>query len=103
MYDFISTNHRVGHPMSIVAFERLPKGLESKLSTPFTLKELYALARDSKPNYLLFKPLLDVAKLLQHVVRGEQNAAEAMLRRQPDLLIKKGRITDYSGRTFHDV
>jgi hypothetical protein len=89
--------------MPIDAFKLLPEGLEPALSTPLTVKELSALARASKTNYQLFKPMLDVAKLLQHVVRGEQDAAEAMLRRQPDLLIKKGRITDYSGRTFHDV
>ena len=84
-------------------FEQLPTYPRSELSAYLPTKELSALARTSKENSKLFKPMLDVAKLLQHVARGEQDAAEAMLRRQPHLLIKKGRVTDYSDRTFHAV
>ncbi len=87
-------------------FKLLPEGQESKISTSLAVKELSAIARASKSNCQLFKPLLIVRvveKLLQHVVRGNQNAAKDMLLRQPDLLIKKGLVTDYSGRTFHDV
>ena len=43
------------------------------------------------------------AIFLQHIVRGEQNEAENMLKANPDLLLCKGNVTDYSNRTFHNI
>lgn len=47
-----------------------------------------------------FKPatneLLD--KLLLHVVHGEQDEAEAIIQKNPQLLLDAGLVTDYSGR-----
>ena len=36
--------------------------------------------------------------LLYHVVRGEQKEAERIIAKYPELLLKKGIVTDYSGR-----
>jgi hypothetical protein len=66
-------------------------------------KEIASLASASRHYRSLFGPNLAITKLLHHVVRGQQDAAEAMLRKDPQLLIKKGDVTDYSGRTFHKV
>jgi hypothetical protein len=39
-------------------------------------------------------------KLLLQVMHGEQDKAEVILKRRPDLLMIKGTATDYSGRKF---
>ena len=46
---------------------------------------------------------MDIGKLLLHIVRGEQDQAKVMLQKQPDLLLEKGMVTDFSFRTFIDV
>ena len=43
---------------------------------------------------------VELTKLLIHVVKGEITEAEAMLTANPDLLLAKGRVIDFSGRTF---
>ena len=51
-------------------------------------------------------PKLDqraVEKLLLHVARGEQDEAEAMLKKNKALVLGKGQVTDYSKRTFADI
>jgi hypothetical protein len=42
-------------------------------------------------------------KFLLHVARGEQDQAEVMLKGNPQLLLRKGDVTDHSGRTFHNI
>lgn len=42
-----------------------------------------------------------IEQLLLHVVHGEQNEAEAMIKREPRLLLEKRTIEDYSGRKIH--
>lgn len=49
---------------------------------------------------LFFSVSLPVSALLRHVIRGEQAEAEAMLKKNPALLLEKGKVTDYSGRTI---
>ena len=65
-------------------------------------------ATTSSLNYRLFNggnapghrlPLL----LLQSVVRGEQDKAASILASCPHLLIHRGDVTDYSGRTFKNI
>jgi len=44
-----------------------------------------------------------VEELLLHVVRGEQSEAEKMIVNNPDILLHKGQVTDYSNRTFKNI
>ena len=43
---------------------------------------------------------VELTTLLIHVVKGEITEAESMLTANPDLLLAKGRVMDFSGRTF---
>lgn len=55
----------------------------------------------------LFQPDLDelnpLQMLLQSVVRGEEEEADGLLTTHPELLLKRGTITDDSGRTFKNT
>lgn len=44
-----------------------------------------------------------VTTFLQHIVRGEQDSAENLLKINPDLRFAKGNVTDYSNRTFKNI
>src|SRR4051794_12377679 len=66
-------------------------------------KELSNLVNTSSKQRALFKPLLDERKLLHHVVRSEYDVVKAMLEQDIDLLFKKNRVTDCSGRTFASI
>ena len=57
----------------------------------------------SKEQHRLFQPDLDGLKLLRFVVRGKQEKANGLLYKHPELLLKRGTITDYSGRTFKNI
>ncbi|KTD55556.1 hypothetical protein Lsan_3108 [Legionella santicrucis] len=67
------------------------------------LKEaLLAQLKQERPD---FKPQIDAKAFLQHVAYGEQDEAEALLKKDPELaqeLLRTNNIhfTDYSGRTF---
>lgn len=68
-----------------------------------SLKDLSRLTRTNKETYSLFKKPLAERRLLQHVVFGEQEQAEKMLKSNPALLLYKGNVTDYSLRTFNGI
>ena len=65
-------------------FASLPKVL---------LKEVYDYCQLTK----------DESKFLQHVARGEQNEAEAMLKMNPQLLLCRGKMVEHNGRTFESA
>lgn len=44
-----------------------------------------------------------LTELLVHVAKGEQDEAAVILEREPDLLLERGDVTDYSGRTFKNI
>jgi hypothetical protein len=50
--------------------------------------------------YGFFKEELTAEKLLRHVVRGEQDQAQAMIAANPSLLLVRIKTNDYSGRTI---
>lgn len=75
-----------------------------------------AMTCTSKTNQgLFFQPERLTAKLLLYIARGEQDKAEQILigtrepsgrqimNGRPDLLFKRGDVTDYSGRTFKNI
>jgi hypothetical protein len=46
-------------------------------------------------------PLL--AQFLEHVAKGNQDQAEALLKKSPELVLGYGNVTDYSKRTFRNI
>lgn len=62
-----------------------------------------SLCRTNKELNRLFKAKISAAHLLQHVARGQQDAAEALLQQNSELLVEKVQVTDYSGRTFKNI
>jgi hypothetical protein len=77
--------------------------LKHTLFTKVDAKSLAAFSQTSTLSDELVKPQTLTAKLLQHVARGQQDQAEAMLKDNPGLLFKKGAVTDYSNSEFTDI
>lgn len=68
--------------------------------------EQRALRLTNKQLHTFFQPkkLQDIlTQLLWNVVAGEQSAVRDMLRSCPNLLLIRGAVTDYSGRTFTNI
>ncbi|KTD64266.1 hypothetical protein Lspi_1073 [Legionella spiritensis] len=66
-------------------------------------RDLVNLAQTSKYHLALFKPVIDVRKLLHHVTRGEHDVVKAMLKQDINLIFKRGKLTDCSGREFENI
>lgn len=58
------------------------------------------LARTCSSLYNFFQRKQAAQKLMQHVVKGEEVAAKAMIANNPSLLLIKTKAVDYSGRTI---
>ncbi|CAM3079848.1 SidC homolog [Legionella steigerwaltii] len=69
-------------------------------------KDMSALLGIYKGTHTLFKPdkLDDLsAQLLLNVATGKQDMAEKIVSMHPELLLARGTVTDYSGRTFENI
>ena len=78
--------------------------IEHEIGEYLTEKDKSALALTSRTTQHLFQPdrlQMMVNKLLLAVMHGEQDRAEKILKRHPELLEMTGKATDYSGRTFN--
>lgn len=64
---------------------------------------LTPLVCSSSYHYQLFQPTRLINKLLWFVATGNQDAAEKGIKLNPELLLKRGTVTDYSGRTFTNI
>ncbi|MCE0723828.1 MULTISPECIES: F-box protein [Legionella] len=84
-------------------FNQLAKDLKTETALHLPTPDLIKLSMISKKYRAFFKPMLDVRKLLHHVARGEHDAVKTMLEKDINLLFKKGRVTDCSGRTFEHI
>ena len=84
-------------------FNELPTALKIETAQNLSNRDLVNLAKTSKYHLALFKPVIDVRKLLHHVTRGEHDAVKAMLKKDMSLIFKRGVITDCSGREFENV
>jgi hypothetical protein len=73
-------------------FAHLPPETLSSLSK--TNKNFHQLLKESANAGMLLQ------KLLRHIVRGEQETAEQIIKNDCGLLSQKARVTDYSGRDF---
>ena len=88
---------------STTTFEALPAEMVLKVGESLSLKDMALLARTSTYYYGLFQPELRAARLLLFVARGQQDQAHTMLGQFPELLLKCGDVTEYSGRTFKKI
>ena len=80
--------------------------MKKELSGYLNLKEISSLAITSKPNNTLFSNTLMTAKntkLLMLVAHGEEPQAHALIGHQSKVLLERGDVTDYSGRTFKNI
>jgi hypothetical protein len=66
-------------------------------------QELNHLAQTCSRFRTLFKPMVNIKKLLQRIAYGEQEAAEKMIDADPRLLMMSGDVVDYSHRKIIDV
>nr|HAT8715266.1 F-box protein [Legionella jordanis] len=84
-------------------FNELPPELKIETAQNLSNRDLVNLAQTSKYHLALFKPVIDVRKLLHHVTRGEHDAVKAMLKQDINLMFKRGKVTDCSGREFENI
>ena len=84
-------------------FNELPPELQNETAQNLSIRDLVNLARTSKKHLALFKPVIDVCKLLHHVTRGEHDVVNAMLKQDISLILKRGIVTDCSGREFESI
>ena len=95
----------------IAQFKQAKSGYESQTQQiKRDMNEAAASIQQHYPSYQQDEPEHvssqgDVEKLLLHVARGEQDEAEAMLKIKGNefLLLHKGKVTDYSNRTFNSI
>ncbi|HAT2067762.1 TPA: F-box protein [Legionella pneumophila] len=84
-------------------FNELPPELKIETAQNLSNRDLANLAQTSKYHLALFKPVIDVRKLLHHVTRGEHDVVKAMLKQDINLIFKRGFVMDCSGREFENV
>jgi len=69
-------------------------------------QDISNLALSSKSMHRIFQPVLNertINRLLLHIVRGEKAQALELLNKKPELLLMRGTVVDYSGRTIENV
>ncbi|KTD21614.1 SidC homolog [Legionella londiniensis] len=84
-------------------FDKLPPELKVESAQNLSIPDLANLAQTSKYHLALFKPVIDVRKLLHHVVRGEYEAVARILKKDISLMFKRGKVKDCSGRIFDSI
>ncbi|CAM2747581.1 SidC homolog [Legionella steigerwaltii] len=93
-------------------FDKLPKELVEEIISHLQKdgakeeKAISAFVATHKRMYTLFQPtrLGDLTtQLLWNTVTGQQDKAEKIVDMHPELQLKRGTITDYSGRTFKNI
>lgn len=84
-------------------FNELSEELKIETAQSLSNRDLVNLAQTSKYHLALFKPVIDVRKLLHQVTRGEHDVVKAMLKQDINLIFKRGKVTDCSGREFENI
>lgn len=84
-------------------FITLPPELKIDTAQCLSNPNLVNWAQTSKYHLSLFQPMINVHKLLHHVVRDEHEAVQAMLKNDMNLFFERGNVTDCSGRTFEQI
>lgn len=84
-------------------FNELPPELKIETAQSLSNPDLVNLAMTSKYHLSLFQPMIDIRKLLHHVVHGNHEAVQTILKKDMNLIFKRGKVTDCSGREFENV
>ncbi|HAT8860162.1 TPA: F-box protein [Legionella pneumophila subsp. pneumophila] len=84
-------------------YNELPPVLKIETAQGLSNRDLVNLAQTSKYHLKLFKPIIDVPKLLHHVTRGKHDVVKSMLKQDISLIFKRGVVTDCSGREFENI
>jgi len=84
-------------------FNELPAELKIETAQNLSNRDLVNLVQTSTYHFALFKPMIDVRKLLHHVVRGQHDAVQSILTDDISLMFKRGKVTDCSGREFENI
>ncbi|WP_019215729.1 hypothetical protein [Legionella tunisiensis] len=77
--------------------------VEPETAKHLSNRGLVNLAQTSKYHLSLFKPMVDVRKLLHHVVRGKHDSVQLILIDDISLMLKRDKVTDCSGREFENI
>lgn len=84
----------------------LASELQVKIAQNLSNGDLVNWTQTSQYHLALFKPEIDIRKLLpllHHVTRGEHDAVEAVLKQDISLIFKRGKVTDCTGREFANI
>ena len=84
-------------------FRALPDVLQKEMWGYLNLRDKSKLASTSQEYRRLLSNDLMTAKMLMLVAQGQQTQAQSLLGHQPNLLLQRGDVTDYSGRTFKNI
>lgn len=84
-------NQEIIKHLKPVFFARTPK---------IMVELLYRIQQEHPEVGEMLRQDYDQTQLLFHIVRGEINAANALLERKPELLLQSGRTVDFGDRTF---
>lgn len=87
----------------IESFNELLPELKIETAQNLSTRDLVNLAQTSKYHLALFKPVIDVRKLLHPVTRGEHDVVKAMLKQDISLIFKREKVTDCSGREYENI
>ncbi|AWN73830.1 hypothetical protein LEAN103870_19700 [Legionella anisa] len=87
----------------IKSFEDLSEVIKRDIGEVLCPRKLFYFARTSKPHWKLFKPLVDVYKLLNHVVSCDYDAVQSIIKGDINIIFKRGKVTDCSGRIFDNI
>lgn len=99
----MNRNKENSMPYIFELFDELPKDLQIEIVQTLSNSDLLNVSMTSTYHLALFKPMINVGKLLHHVVCGEHDAVQWMLKDDISLILKKGEVTDCSGRIFDNV
>jgi hypothetical protein len=86
----------------------LPVGITNEISRHLPTRDLLNVVETSKGGMKLFKTnqfsmqTIEIRKFLHHVVRGHHTAVAEMLK-NPEFMLKRGLVTDLSGRIFPNI
>ncbi|WP_058519174.1 hypothetical protein [Legionella parisiensis] len=84
-------------------FDELPSEIRREIVQGISTSDLVNLAMASKKHLVLFKPILNIRKLLHHIVLSEYDAVQSILKNDMSLIFKRGKVTDCSGRIFENI
>ncbi|KGP63779.1 hypothetical protein EP47_06040 [Legionella norrlandica] len=69
----------------------------------FSISDWVNLSMISNRHRTLFQPLVDVYKLLHYTVSGQCDEVKKLLENDINLMIKRERVVDFSGREFRSI